>query len=64
MGVELKDLQAQNAEKEKKLEQARQAEVEIRRSMRKLKEQARTADIELTLTLGVHGPERLSIIVV
>jgi L-lactate dehydrogenase complex protein LldG len=25
---------------------------------------SRTADIELTLTLGVHGPERLSIIVV
>jgi L-lactate dehydrogenase complex protein LldG len=25
---------------------------------------SRTADIELTLTLGVHGPERLSIVVV
>jgi L-lactate dehydrogenase complex protein LldG len=24
---------------------------------------SRTADIELTLTIGVHGPERLSIIV-
>jgi len=25
---------------------------------------SRTADIELTLTVGVHGPERLTIIVV
>ncbi len=45
--VEFKDLREQNAEKEKKLEEARKAELEFRKKMRELEEQKKNIELEV-----------------
>lgn len=45
--LELKDLQEQNAEKDKRLEEAHKAELEFRKKMRELEEKKRSLELEV-----------------
>jgi hypothetical protein len=51
LGIELKDLQEQNTEKERKLDEARAKELETRKKMRNLEDQAKNAELEMARKL-------------
>jgi len=46
--LEIEDLQAQNSEKEKRLQEAMKAELELRKKARELEEQKRNAEVEIS----------------
>ncbi|MBI1912446.1 MAG: DUF2130 domain-containing protein [Deltaproteobacteria bacterium] len=54
LALELKDLQEQNSEKERKLEDARRAELELRKKARELEEEKKNLDLELARKLDTE----------